>query len=40
MDLAFYDETKKSWNVEAGEFIVRLGHSSRNISKTVKISVK
>lgn len=39
-DLAFYDQTKKSWNVEAGEFILQLGNSSRNISKTVKISVK
>ncbi len=39
-DLAFYDETKKSWNVEAGEYFLRLGNSSRNISKTVKILVK
>ena len=39
-DLAFYDETKKAWNVEAGQFALQLGNSSRNISKTVKISVK
>nr|WP_294946534.1 glycoside hydrolase family 3 C-terminal domain-containing protein [uncultured Mucilaginibacter sp.] len=39
-DLAFYDEAKKSWKVEAGEFLLHLGNSSRNISKTVKISVK
>jgi beta-glucosidase len=39
-DLAFYDETKKAWNVEAGEFILQIGNSSRNISKSVKISVK
>ncbi|GAA3979584.1 glycoside hydrolase family 3 C-terminal domain-containing protein [Mucilaginibacter dorajii] len=39
-DLAFYDETKKSWKVEAGEFVLQLGNSSRNISKTLKISVK
>jgi beta-glucosidase len=39
-DLAFYDETKKSWKVEAGEFVLQLGNSSRDISKTVKISVK
>jgi beta-glucosidase len=39
-DLAFYDETKKAWNVEAGEFVLQLGNSSRNILKTVKISVK
>ncbi len=39
-DLAFYDEAKKSWKVEAGEFVLQLGNSSRNISKTVKISIK
>lgn len=39
-DMAFYDETKKAWNVEAGNFVLQLGNSSRNISKTVKISVK
>ena len=39
-DLAFYDEAKKSWNIEAGEVVLNLGNSSRNISKTVKISVK
>jgi beta-glucosidase len=39
-DLAFYDETKKSWKVEGGEFVLELGNSSRNISKTIKISVK
>lgn len=39
-DLAFYDETKKAWKVEAGEFVLQLGNSSRNISKTIKISVK
>lgn len=39
-DLAFYDETKKAWNVEAGEFVLQIGNSSRNISGSVKISVK
>jgi beta-glucosidase len=39
-DLAFYDETKKGWNVEAGEFVLHIGNSSRNISKSVKITVK
>jgi beta-glucosidase len=39
-DLAFYDETKKAWNVEAGEFILHIGNSSNNISKTAKISVR
>jgi beta-glucosidase len=39
-DLAFYDESKKAWNAEAGEYILELGNSSRHISKTVKIAVK
>jgi beta-glucosidase len=39
-DLAFYDESKKGWNAEAGEYILELGNSSRDISKTVKILVK
>jgi beta-glucosidase len=39
-DLAFYDEAKKGWNTEAGEFVLQLGNSSRNILKTVKILVK
>lgn len=39
-DLAFYDEVKRAWNVEAGEFILHIGNSSRNISKSVKIMVK
>jgi len=39
-DLAFYDESKKDWNVEAGEFILQLGNSSGNISRTLKIAVK
>jgi beta-glucosidase len=39
-DLAFYDESKKDWNVEAGEFVLQIGNSSRNISKSVKIAVK
>jgi beta-glucosidase len=39
-DLAFYDEAKKAWNIEAGEYILQLGNSSRNILNKVKISVK
>jgi beta-glucosidase len=39
-DLAFYDETKKAWNVEAGEFVLQIGNSSRSISKSVRILVK
>ncbi|QEC75225.1 glycoside hydrolase family 3 C-terminal domain-containing protein [Mucilaginibacter ginsenosidivorax] len=39
-DLAFYDALKKAWNTEAGEYILQLGNSSRNIMQKVKISVK
>jgi len=39
-DLAFYDESKKAWNTEAGEYVLQLGNSSRNIFQKVKISVK
>ncbi|WP_343691569.1 glycoside hydrolase family 3 C-terminal domain-containing protein [Chitinophaga sp.] len=39
-DLAFYDETQKAWNVEAGEFILHIGNSSDNITGSVKIYVK
>jgi beta-glucosidase len=39
-DLAFYDEVKKAWNVEAGEFVLHIGNSSNNISGSVKILVK
>jgi beta-glucosidase len=39
-DLAFYDESKKAWNTEAGEYILQVGNSSRNIFQKVKISVK
>jgi beta-glucosidase len=39
-DLAFYDEAKKGWVVEPGEFILELGNSSRDISKTLTINVQ
>ncbi|MBB6239618.1 beta-glucosidase [Pedobacter sp. AK013] len=39
-DLAFYDETKKNWNVEAGDFILQLGNSSSHISQKLKITVR
>jgi beta-glucosidase len=38
-DLAFYDEARKSWNVEAGDFILQLGNSSGDIVKNQKITV-
>ncbi|MBS1567289.1 MAG: glycoside hydrolase family 3 C-terminal domain-containing protein, partial [Bacteroidetes bacterium] len=39
-DLAFYDEMKKGWSAEAGEYILQLGNSSRNILRKIKISVQ
>ncbi len=39
-DLAFYDEGKKDWNVEAGDFILQLGNSSDNITQKLKITVR
>lgn len=39
-DLAFYDEAKKGWNTEAGEYVLELGNSSRNIIRKAKITVK
>ncbi|WP_208420174.1 glycoside hydrolase family 3 C-terminal domain-containing protein [Paraflavitalea devenefica] len=39
-DLAFYDELKKAWNAEAGEYILQIGNSSHNIFQKEKISVK
>jgi len=39
-DLAFYDEIRKGWIVEPGDFILHLGNSSANICQTIKISVQ
>lgn len=39
-DLAFYDEKTKGWNVETGDFVVKLGNSSGNISLTKKVAVE
>lgn len=39
-DLAFYDEISKGWTVEPGDFEIHLGSSSRDISQTVKITVR
>ena len=38
-DLAFYDEVKKAWKVEAGEFVLHIGNSSTNIFQKIKIAV-
>lgn len=39
-DLAFYDQSKKAWNAESGEYILQLGNSSRADFQKVKISVQ
>jgi len=39
-DLAFYDEIRKGWTVEPGDFLFHLGTSSGDIRQTVKIAVR
>lgn len=39
-DLGFYDETKKAWNTERGEFLLQLGNSSRTIFGTKKVVIE
>jgi beta-glucosidase len=39
-DLAFYDEKTSAWKVEAGEFVLHLGTSSKNIVDSQSIQVK
>ena len=39
-DLAFHDEGKKGWNIEAGDFMLQLGNSPGHISQKPKIAVK
>lgn len=38
-DLAFYDEKINGWNVEAGDFVLMLGNSSKDLYQTKKVSV-
>jgi len=39
-DLAFYDESKKSWSIEAGDFMLQAGTSSDKICQTLKVAVQ
>jgi beta-glucosidase len=39
-ELAFYDEKNSAWKVESGEYILKLGNSSRNLTEKITISVK
>ncbi|MCR8668004.1 glycoside hydrolase family 3 C-terminal domain-containing protein [Aestuariibaculum sp. M13] len=38
-ELAYYNEVKKSWLVEPGTYILKLGNSSRHIEKEVVIEI-
>lgn len=39
-DLAYWDESTHAWNVDAGDYDIKLGASSADILQTVRISVK
>ena len=39
-DLAFYDESISSWNVEKGDYMIYVGTASNDIAKKVKISIR
>ena len=39
-DLRFYDDTKKEWVAEKGEFEAMFGTSSEDIFQTVKFTLK
>lgn len=39
-DLAFYDEAKKGWNIEPGDFILQVGNSSKNILQSTRVNVR
>lgn len=37
---AFWDETSSSWNTEAGDYMLRVGNSSRQIFANIRVKVK
>lgn len=37
---AFWDETSSSWSTEAGDYMLRVGNSSRQISANIRVKVK
>ena len=39
-DLASYDEARSQWLTEAGQYVFRIGASSRDIRQTVKVNIK
>ena len=39
-ELAFFDDSKMDWKLEAGQFKLMLGNSSRNIEKTIDIEIQ
>lgn len=38
--LSFYDDTKKKWVAESGQFIARIGDSSQNIRYSIKFNLQ
>lgn len=39
-ELAFYDVAAKAWKIEPGEYVLKLGNSSRNIMKEITVRVE
>ena len=39
-DLASYDEARSQWLTEGGQYVFRIGASSRDIRQTVKVNIK
>lgn len=39
-DFSFWDEKTKNWKAEPGQFVIRLGNSSRNISHMLNVNLK
>ena len=37
---AFWDETSSSWKLESGDYILRVGNSSRHIAANIRVKVK
>jgi beta-glucosidase len=39
-ELAYYSETQKEWIVEPGEYVLKIGNSSRNIFQEVTVNIQ
>ncbi|HMC01992.1 MAG TPA: fibronectin type III-like domain-contianing protein, partial [Flavobacteriaceae bacterium] len=40
LELAYYNEDKKQWEVEPGKYILKIGNSSKSNNETVSIIIK